>query len=104
MQALVLLSKDSDWLNIMAKCEGAWSLPKHALAQQHLEPLLQDLDSQGALSGKEVALIRHFYRDLLVSTHAHIIAKQACHPDQMKDHAMCLQTSVVCLSASGQCC
>ena len=73
VQALMLLSKDSRWLNVMAKCEGAWCLPKHALAKRHLEPLLQDLDSHGALSGTELTLIRHFYTDLLVSKHTHII-------------------------------
>ena len=70
VQAVEQLSKDSRWLNIMAECEGAWCLPRHALAQQQLTTLLQQLDKQHALDSSQLALIRHFYTDLLVSKHA----------------------------------
>ena len=69
MQALVQLSEDLKWSSVMAGCNGAWCVPRPALAEKQLTTLLQQLDNQHALDSKQLALVRHFYTDLLVRVH-----------------------------------
>ena len=69
LQALVQVSSDPDWSSLMSSSQILRAQTKRAVAQDQLEPLLDQLQACRALNSVKLSLIRNYYTILLVSLH-----------------------------------
>ena len=67
LQALLQVSSDPDWSSLMASSQSSRAQTKRAVAQDQLQPLLDQLQACRALNSAKLSLIRNYYTTLLVS-------------------------------------
>ena len=97
LQALVQVSSDPDWSSLMSSSQMSRAQTKRAVAQNQLEPLLDQLQACSALNSAKLTIIRNFYTTLLVSLHK----AQSCSMYQVhRTVSLCVMLYIISYNAA----